>query len=89
LLGLKGVRVVCMSRVCAVGPETGQAVVHRLIKQRLLLEHRGSRRLLKRPRGPGHQREMSKTELALLNGRDALGDDRRLRSDGNRARRCG
>ncbi len=86
LLRLKSLRVVCMSRVCAVSPETGQAVVHRLIKERLFLERCGSRRLLKRPRGAGHQREMSKTQLALLDGRDALGKDRRLRRDGNRAR---
>jgi len=78
LLGLERVGVVRVARVSTVGPETTEAVAHGLVKERPFLEGRSSRGCLKRPRGPGHQREMSKTERSLLDGRKALSESHRL-----------
>jgi 8-oxo-dGTP pyrophosphatase MutT (NUDIX family) len=78
LLGLERLGVVRVARVSTVGPETIEAVAHGLVKERPFLECGSSRGCLKRPRGPGHQREMSKTEPSLLDGRNTLVKRHRL-----------
>ena len=72
LPGVERLGVVRVARVSTVGPETIEAVAHGLVKERPFLEFSSSRGSLKRQRGPGYQRKMSKTEPSLLDGRNAL-----------------
>lgn len=78
LLGLERLGVVRVAHVSAVSPEPTQAVAHGLVKERLLLEGGRCRGRLERPRSPGHQRQMSKSEPSPLDGRNALRKSSRL-----------
>jgi hypothetical protein len=78
LLCLKSLCVVGVSRMCAVGPETGEGVLHRVSEKWQFLERRGGRRLPKRTRCAGHQCEMCKPQLSILDRRDTFGEVRRV-----------
>jgi hypothetical protein len=86
LLRLERLSIVCVARMCAVGPEAGEAMTQCLVEEWLLLEGRGRRGRLKRPRGPGEQRQVREAQSSVLDRRNALGKGVRLRTNRDRVR---